>query len=121
MRRARYALTTQPRMLIIEEATLIAIMLSVVIRFREDEFFSCEEIKSSIERKVASASNFEAWDEDFELTFQISRDQVDVDSLLNILKDFTMEVYKFSLCDDDTDEELEVILDEKQRVYRCSV
>jgi hypothetical protein len=104
-----------------EVVFLILIMLSVVIRFREDEFFSCGEIKSSIERKVTSASNLEVWDEDLELTFRISRDQVDVDSLLNILKDFTMEVYEFSLCDDDTDEELEVILDEKQRIYRCSV
>lgn len=96
-------------------------MLSIVIRFREDEFFSCDEIKGSVERKVSSASNFEVWDEDLELTFKMDRDQGEVDSLLNILKDFTMEVYEFTLCDNDTDEELEVVPDEKNRTYRCSV
>ena len=96
-------------------------MLSIVIRFREDEFFACDEIKGSVERKVSSANDFEVWDEDLELTFKIKQDQTEVDSLLNILKDFTMEVYEFTLCDEDTDEELEVVFDEKKRAYRCSV
>lgn len=96
-------------------------MLSIVVRFREDEFFSCGEVKGSVERKVSSATSFEVWDADFELTFQMSRDQVEVDALLDILKDFMMEVYEFSLCDDDTDEELDVVFDGIQRVYRCSV
>lgn len=96
-------------------------MLSIVIRFREDEFFSCDQIKGSVERKVSSASDLEVCDEDLELTFKISRDQGEVNSLLDILKDFTMEVYEFTLCDDDTDEELEVVRDEKSRTYCCSV